>query len=322
MNLPEYALLCRNNRCGLIDEEHYGIILRYQNGLTDVIGRDNDYLFSLRSCMKPLQLSAISEVIEAFRLTDKEIAVAAASHCGEDCHTEAVLSILNKAGLKEKNLLCPPHEPLSTIAKNKLIKLKKKPTAIYNNCSGKHAAILAYCVLKGYDINNYNQIEHSVQKKIMNYVSNICEIKLNHCKIAQDGCTLPVLAMPIKNLAKGFLNLFVYENSKIKKAILKNPYYFGGKGRLDSEIVKAGNGNLVAKVGAGNICCVTDVKTKEVFIIKIADSDNCTRGIVLLEILKRNNKISEQEYIRLSKIFSTDITDETGKIIGKTEFCF
>ena len=86
--------------------------------------------------------------------------------------------------------------------------------------------------------------------------------------------------------------------------------------------VKAGNGNLVAKVGAGNICCVTDVKTKEVFIIKIADSDNCTRGIVLLEILKRNNKISEQEYIRLSKIFSTDITDETGKIIGKTEFCF
>lgn len=321
--LPKYVLLSRNLRCGLIEEEHFGFIEQYTEERILKIGENNNYFFNMRSCMKPLQLAAVSEIFKEFNLTDKEIAVSCGSHAGEKIHTELVSSILKKGLIPEENLLCPGQEPLSKKSRIKLIKQGKKPTAIHNNCSGKHSAILLYCKLKNIPFDNYNFIEHPAQKKILNFVADICEISLKDCKIVQDGCTLPVLAMPIKNIAKGYKNLFCNKDfEKIKSAIINNPYIYGGIGRLDSELVFSGKGRIIAKVGAGNICCVFDLQTKTTTIIKISDSDNFARAIILIEFLKRQKFFSNKEILRLNKVFSPIITDEKGTVLGKTEFSF
>lgn len=321
---PKYALLSRNIRCGLTDEEHFGIILSCDtNGNVQKIGEDNDYPFSLRSCMKPMQLAAISEIIEAYNLNEQEIAVISASHVGEKIHTDSVLSILKKCRLTERDLLCPVQEPLSAEAKNDLIKKNVKPKAIHNNCSGKHAAILAFCKLKGFDTKNYNNTEHPVQKLILNFTANICDIPVEKCQITTDGCTLPVLAMPLENFAKGFLNLFTNQKyQKIKTSIINNPYCYGGKKRLDSELVAASKGRIIAKVGAGNILCSVDLKKNISYVFKITDGDNYARGLIAVDFLYKKGLFSQAEKQRLDEIFCPFLSDETGKILGKTEFCY
>ncbi|MGN0015332.1 MAG: asparaginase [Candidatus Gastranaerophilaceae bacterium] len=318
---PEYELLSRHKRGGLYEEEHFGIILEYfDNEIIKIAGDGKAYPFYHRSCMKPLQFAAVSEIIDAFNFTDKEIAVCTASHSGEDFHIQTITNILNKIGLSEKDLLCPPLMPLDSNAKHILIKQNKNPRAIHNNCSGKHAAMLAYCVLKGFDIKNYNNINHPLQKYVLNFCAEICEKKLTDCPVSKDGCTLPVIATPLENLAKGFLKVYTHKKyKKIAEAVLKNPYYAGGHGRLDSEIIAASNGKLTAKVGAGNLCCVVDVKTKKSFVIKLSDPDNFSRGLILSTLLNKMNYFENFEQSNLAKMLETKITDETGFQVGSIE---
>lgn len=322
MKAPEYELLSRSVRNGLVEESHFGIFLKFQNGkVVKSFGKDNDYPFFQRSCMKPLQFASISEIVEAFDFSPKEIAVSMASHSGEDFHIETIFGILKKIGLDESYLLCPPQAPLNLDAKNFLIKNGQPYRSIHNNCSGKHAAMLAYCVLKGYDLKNYNDINHPLQKHVLDFVSNICGVKFSECQISRDGCTLPVIATPLKNLAQGFLEVFTNEKfEKLRQSALQYPYYFGGHGRTDSEIGSSSlSKNLIAKVGAGNLCCVVDFDEKACYVIKVADGDNFARGVILTEFLKKSKKINSE---KLEKLFPAKITDEIGVEVGKIEvFC-
>jgi len=317
MKKPEYALLSVHERNNLTEEEHFGIVLKYTDKeVKKIAGNSNGYPFFQRSCMKPLQLAAISEILDNFEFTNEEIAVMTASHSGEDFHIKAVSNILKKIGLTAESLLCPPQMPLNRESRNEIIKRSEAPKAIHNNCSGKHAAMLAYCVLKGYEIKNYTELDHPLQKHILNFVAEICGLNLKECEVSRDGCTLPVIATPLENLAKGFLN--VYKNyQKITNAVLENPYFAGGHGRFDSEIMIAGGKNLIAKVGAGNICCVADLSGNSCYVIKVLDGDNFARGIILTEILKKEGKLPDIENSELEKMYSHDITDETGFSVGK-----
>ncbi len=320
MKKPDYEILSQNIRNGYTEEIHSGIFLKYKNGKTvNSFGNDNGYPFFQRSCMKPMQFAAVFDVVKAFNFTPQEIAVCSASHSGEDFHIETIKKILKKIGLDESYLCCPPQEPLNKEAKNNLIRKNEQPRAIHNNCSGKHAAMLAYCVLKGFGPKNYNDISHPLQKHVLNFVADVCKVKLSDCSISRDGCTLPVIATPLPNLAHGFLDVFTNKNfEEFTKAVLDNPYYFGGHGRTDSEIIASSN-HLIAKVGAGNLCCIADLNEKASYVIKLADGDNFARGVILTEFLKKSHNINAEI---LEKLFPTKITDEIGVTVGDIQvFC-
>lgn len=319
MKTPRFKLLSRNVRNGFVEELHFGVFLKYKDGIVvKSIGEDNDYPFFMRSCMKPLQLAAIFDIVDAFDFTPQEIAVCSASHSGEDFHIKTISGILQKIGLDESYLLCPPQEPLDYGAKNNLIKNAQPFRSIHNNCSGKHAAMLAYCVLNGFDVKNYNDCSHPLQKHVLNFIADICEVKLLNCYVSRDGCTLPVIAVPLKNLAKGFLSVFTsIKYEKFTSSVLKYPYYFGGHGRCDSEIIASASSNdLIAKVGAGNMCCVADLSENACYIIKLADGDNFARGVILTEFLSNLKKINP--YI-LQQLYSTKLTDEMGVEVANIE---
>ncbi len=324
-NEPQYTPLIKYKRNGLTEQLHCGLILHLnKNGIISKIGEDNGYKFYHRSCMKPLQFSPVIDLKldEKYKLTEKEIAVCCASHTGEQFHQKEIYSVLNKTGLSEDDLLCPPHEPLSKNEQKRLIIAGEEFHKIHNNCSGKHTAMLMLCKELGFDKRNYTDLNHPLSDFIINKICGLCETDKNDVIISKDGCGLPVIATSLEVLGRGFLNLFCnpkYE--KIKQAFLNNPYYIGGYGRLDSEIINAGK-NLVAKVGACGLCVVVNTEKEEALVVKIADSDMEARSITVINAMLQLKWPAAKAETDQNNIYRKNVVSQTGEILGVIEICF
>lgn len=281
------AKLIEYVRDGLIEQEHLGFIIKISKNVQK-IGNDKNYPFYLRSCAKPLQASLLIDynADNYYNITNEEFAVCCASHAGELCHEQTVKGLLDKIMLGEENLQCSTHKPFSKTAQKKLLIEGLKENALQNNCSGKHAMMLALCKKMNWDIKNYYDINHPLQIAIKKKIYELCEIKKEYPS-TKDGCGVPIFAMPLENMIKGYLNLFFNPKYyKIKEAFIKNPYLIGGEDRIDTAIMCA-NPDLIAKIGAGGLCIVINLKKKEGIIVKIMDCDMKARSIVLIEALKQ-----------------------------------
>lgn len=282
-------------RDGLVEQEHYGLLIRVSNNNIFKSGDDNNYPFYLRSCAKPLQASLIIDfgIDEFFNMTIEEIAISCASHAGEPCHVKVVSGFLKKIGLDESYLKCGLHKPLSKSEQNKLILSGKKENVLQNNCSGKHAMMLAICKKMGWDVNDYDNVSHPLQLAIKNKIYELCEVK-NEYPVTKDGCGVPIHSMPLVKMVKGYINLFCNDRySKIRQAFINNPYLIGGEDRIDTAIMSM-NKNLIAKVGACGLCMVIHTEKGEGVIVKIMDSDMRARAIVLINILKQLHWLGEK----------------------------
>jgi len=313
-------------RDGLVEQEHYGFIVAINaNGESKQLGDSNDYPFYLRSCAKPLQSSLLIDfgVDESLDLSLKEIAVCCASHAGEPCHVNTIKGILDRIGLDETYLKCGLHKPLSKTEQSKMLLAGAKETTLHNNCSGKHTMMLSICKKMGWDLNNYYKPEHPLQIAIKEKIYALCEIKEKYPS-TKDGCGVPIYAMPLKNMVKGYKNLFFdAKYSKIRDAFVQNPYLIGGEDRLDTAIMSANN-NLIAKVGAGGLCTVINLAKKEGLIVKIMDCNMDARAICLIEALKQlgwlTDKMLENDYLKAQN--KTNILTHHGEKIGQAKTCF
>ncbi len=320
---PNYAKLIKYERNGLCEQLHYGIILHInRNKILNKIGEDNNYPFYHRSCMKPLQYSVLIDLCidKLFNLSLEETAVCSGSHAGDIEHQELVLSILKKINLSENNLLCPAIAPLSQKEIKRLNRENLPFRKIHNNCSGKHSAMLAICKYKNYDISNYNEINHPLTELITNKVCELCEISPKEIVKTKDGCTLPVIATPLYNLGKGFLNLFCNSKyEKIKNAFLNHPFLIGGDNRFDTDIIKNGKG-IIAKAGAGGLCVVVNLKKEEALVIKVTDSNTTARAYSLIFAMKQLKWDFNEEEINC--LYSPFIKTQKAEIIGEILPCF
>ncbi|MCD7780364.1 MAG: asparaginase [Candidatus Gastranaerophilales bacterium] len=324
---PDFLKLLEYNRNGLTEQVHYGIILYMnKNGIIKEIGENNDYKFYHRSCMKPLQASPLFDLRldKKYNLTEKELAVCCASHCGDKFHQEIILSLLHKFGFKEDDLLCKPQMPLSKKEQEILIKEGKPLKKIHNNCSGKHSAMLAICKEMGFDTKTYKNMDNPLTDFITEKVCNLCNVSKNNTVLSKDGCGLPVIATTLKELGFGFLNLFTDKKyEKIKKAFLNNPYLIGGEERLDSEIINASD-NLIAKVGACGLCVVVNIDSEECIVVKIADSNMEARSIVTINTLLQLKwtDLNKVQSARINNIYKKSIISQDNEIIGEITPCF
>lgn len=280
-------------RDGLVEEFHEGKLLQYSNGS---IYSEPYYL---RSCAKPLQATLLIDY--GADLTEEELALCCGSHAGEECHIEVARKILHKYDIDEKLLKCGTHAPLSRSMQDKMLLRGEKPSAIHNNCSGKHIGFLVCCKLKGWDMETYYEPEHPLQIAVKEKINELCNIYVDptsKTKISilpqgeelpmypatTDGCGVPILSMPLYKMLCGYINLLKYD--KIIDAIKNHPYIFGGENRLDTEIIKNTNG-LVAKVGAGGLCVVLNIEKKDAFVVKINDCSMEARRFAVLDTINR-----------------------------------
>ena len=286
-------ILVKVMRGGTLESVHRGTLIVIEGDGKKVVEiGDSSQITFWRSAAKALQAIPLiaSGAADAFGFTEKEIALACASHSGEKFHTELASQMLAKIGLGEKDLRCGSHPSFHVETAEAMIKAGEKPTQLNNNCSGKHSGMLAFAKHIGADLGSYLLLGNPVQKAILETVSLFTEIPTDEIKIGIDGCSAPNFAVPLNSMALAYAKLInpkkyfareIHENTqkeeknlptdehgfsqiflsnklinaceRIISAKMKYPEFVGGSVRLDTKIMKALPGKIVCKVGAEGV---------------------------------------------------------------------
>src|ERR687898_1379252 len=258
--LAEDAPLAAVTRGALVESVHRGrlAVCDHDGDVLEAVGDPEAYIYA-RSSAKPLQALplVLSGAAEAFGLTDRELAVACASHNAEGPHLAAVRSILEKAGLTEDDLQSGVHPPMYGPAAAKLIRSGEVPRPIHGNCSGKHAGMLAVCVHEGYETATYRDPAHPLQRSILGLIAEVCGLREDEVLLAGDDCGVPAFALPLRSFATGLARLATGNDLpdelalaalRIGGAMREHPFMVAGTGRFDTDLMVSTD--LLVKGGA------------------------------------------------------------------------
>lgn len=311
----------------------------FHRGVVCVVNASNEIEFSRgdikqvcypRSAMKLFQHIPliVSGAFDHFQFTLQELAVMCGSHNGEKMHMEVVDAILKKIGLSESNLKCGAQAPTLKADLHQLIKNDLKPRQLHNNCSGKHAGFLAYCIFKGLNSNDYIADDSELQKEIKKVVSVFYEIPEDELKCGMDGCSAPTFAMPVINQAIAFKNLIspsadITEKYKkaadlIVRACAEYPEMLAGTNRYCTDLIKITKGRIIGKTGADGVYCIADTKNNWGISIKIDDGKMGPQYQVAQELLGHLDLMSPEEQKQLEPYHEFELSNFSGNIVGKS----
>ena len=295
----------------------------------------------LRSSAKPFQAIPIlvSGAADHFGFTDQEVALACGSHSGEPVHTAIAAEMLRKAGIDSSALKCGVHEPFDLTTSKALRERGEHPTVLHNNCSGKHAAMLAYAKYLGASTNNYESAENPVQKEIARVVSQFSGIALEDLSVGVDGCTVPVFGITVRAMALAYVRLVAppvhFDRSlraaceRIVRAMTRYPELVGGTTeRLDTEIMRAAPGAIVSKVGAEGVYTAGVLPCEEWphglgLALKIEDGDDRrARPTVVIESLRQLGILSDQSLEHVARYAFFPVTNRRGDVVGEIRASF
>jgi L-asparaginase II len=254
-------------RGGLVESRHRGAI-----AVVDAAGKKifaaGDVATPVfpRSAVKPFQALPLVEsgAADKFALSDEELALCCASHSGEPAHVRGVERILKKAGLDASALACGAHWPASQAAAMALARTGAAPSALHNNCSGKHAGFL--CVARAMDIDpvGYWRPDHPVQQRVHAVLEDLTGVALPRDQRAVDGCSVPTWAVPLENLALAFAKFASGQGlaaeraaaaARLFAACVKEPWYVAGSGRFCTDIMQLLGAQALVKTGAEGVMC-------------------------------------------------------------------
>ena len=320
-----------------------GEIESVHRGHLAVVGKDYKVMYSVgepqnktywRSAAKPFQVLPMIEAsgIERFGFDDEEIAVMTASHGGEEKHVERVRSIFNKMGCGLEALDCGRAAPMYWPAAKGLVEKKEEYGQVHNPCSGKHSSMIALALTKGYEIKNYINPDHPVQKEMLEVVSDVTGLAAKDIRIGVDGCGVPVFGLPVYNMAVAYSKLAAPRDvknaareialSRVAGAMTGNPFYVAGSGRLDTLLMEATSGRLVAKLGAEGVYCVGIIGEGVGIALKIEDGSSRAIDVVITELLNRLGLISEKEYESIREKCKTQLRNHRMDVIGEIRAVF
>ncbi|MFA6261629.1 MAG: asparaginase [Bacteroidia bacterium] len=275
----------------LVEVYRNEVLESFHRGVVCVVDSRNQVIFSRgdihqlcypRSAMKLLQVIPLLEAggMEHFDFTLEEIAIMCGSHNGEPEHIRVVRSVLGKCGLDESALQCGSQYPTAKKEADQLIRDSIKPGAIHNNCSGKHAGMLAMCILKHWPVENYLHPGHPLQQAILETCSLFYEWPKEKMVVALDGCSAPIFSVPVINQAIGYKNLInpvayteAVERSCaiIIEAVSGYPFMVAGTNRYCTEMLQVTAPTIIGKTGAEGIFCMGFTEHKLGVCIKIDD---------------------------------------------------
>ena len=249
-----------------------------------------------RSAVKALQAIALIEdgAADAFGLADRELAVACASHSGESVHFRTVQAFLGKCGLDETALACGVHWPSNEEAARALALSGEGPRPIHNNCSGKHAGMLALARHVGAGTRGYEKPDHAVQRRIRKVMSDITGAPLGEDVCAIDGCSVPTWALPLEALARGFARFGTGASmsagrsracARLMSACFAEPLLVAGTGRFCTEVMRRLSGEAFVKVGAEGVYCAALPKAGLGVAVKIDDGARRASEVTMAAII-------------------------------------
>ena len=303
------------------------VLVTNANGKTLLSTNNDNEFFFPRSSIKIFQAIpfAMSNAIKNYKLNNKHIALACASHKGEKFHIKELKKWISKINLKTKNLQCGIHAPLDKNASEKIIYSRKKFNELHNNCAGKHLGMLTSCLVNNQRITNYLDYNHVHQKNIRKIFNKFTESKLSKKNFSLDGCSAPQYSFKIKsiskalnNLIKSYKNNFDYSDQvrTLVNSILENPEFIGGTVSFDTKVIKASKGKIFCKSGAEGVFLFVDFQKEISGVIKITDGNERAIPIAILNIFKKFKVMSKVELKNLEKKEKFELKNHAGRNIG------
>jgi len=282
----------------------------------------------LRSAAKPfIAAAAIAAGADtAFGLDSREVAVMAASHAGEPMHVEAVLSILNKIGMSVADLQCGIHWPYDEASADALRRAGATPTVLHNNCSGKHAGILALCKIIGADTATYLSAENPAQRLILEFCARVSDDDAATWPLGVDGCGIPVYATSLRNAARSFARLATLDDVSdsdaralrvVRDAMVAHPVYVAGTGQFDTELMAAGAGSILSKGGAEGVHGVGAIAGGFGCVSKVLDGASRARGPSSIAMLRRLGALDDAQVHALGRFAHPKVYNRAGHAVGE-----
>jgi L-asparaginase II len=248
---------------------------------------DPDLVTFWRSAAKPFQALPLVEdgVVERFGLTGEDLALACASHSSEPGQVVRVRELLGKIGCSERDLLCGPHPPLSEQVAQEYQTRGLRLTAVYSNCSGKHAGMLALARHHGWPTEFYTRPEHPVQQRCLSEVSRWTDVPVTDIKTAVDGCGVVCYGLPLNKMAMAYARLAIAE-SAIMQSMLRHPELIAGEGRPCTVLMRAHPGRVITKVGAEGVYCALLVREGLGVALKVSDGHAMASALAMAAVLE------------------------------------
>lgn len=322
-------LLVEVTRGSLVESKHYGDLV--------IVGPDGRVMWSVgnpyrvtyaRSSAKPLQALPLIEsgAAEALNMTNEEVALACASHSGEPAHVERITAFLGRIGIDISKLQCGVHAPYHADAHAALMRSGQELTAIYNNCSGKHAGMLALAKYLGADLDTYLEPTHPVQQAIFQVVQDVCGLSAEQIHIGTDGCGVPVFGVPLDRLAYAFSQFANPQGlpepratamRRIRDAMMDHAHLVAGTGRFCSGLMEAAEGAVLGKAGAEGVYCLGVLPEGYGLCIKIDDGNARAAYPAVVEALRQSGIVSPTIIAKLSEFHQPQLRNHKGTLVGR-----
>ena len=281
-----------------------------------------------RSAIKPLQALALVEsgAAEAFGLGAAELALACASHNGEPRHAETVGAWLARIGCSAEDLECGAHLPYHQESLEALLRSGAAPSTLHNNCSGKHAGFLSVARHLGHPTEGYIRYDHPVQQQVLGILETLTGLDLSAAPRGIDGCGIPVLGMPLGNLALAMARFARPDDQpearraaclRLQQALAAEPFMIAGSGRFCSRVIEATKGRALVKTGAEGVFCGALPKLGLGFALKVDDGAGRAAEVACGRVLRRLGVIGETETAALAAVFQPTLFNRAGRAVGE-----
>ena len=289
--------------------------------------RDPSRVTYWRSCAKPFQVMPLlaSGGFDRLPWAEDELALASASHGGEPEHVRVAESMLQDIGREEGDLVCGPHEPLTPRGARLVRESGVRLSRLHNNCSGKHAAMLALAHTAGWEMAGYERADHAVQLAATAAVADWTGVPAGALGQATDGCGVVVFALPLEAMARGYARLaaaFARGEelpSRIVGAVRSRPHLFGGTDRFDTVLLEETDGRLLAKVGAEGVHSVAVLDAGIGLAVKVEDGAPRAQHAAVLRLLQLLGALPDPLPPRLAEFQRRPVRNSRGEVVGAVQ---
>ena len=280
-----------------------------------------------RSAAKPVQALPLLETgaAERFQMTEKELALACASHSGEAIHTGAVAGWLERIGLGVGALQCGSQAPRDAETLNAMRRAGAAPSALHHNCSGKHAGFLTTAVHLGEATAGYLGPGHPVQQRVARALAEMGACDLEHGPPGVDGCGIPVFAMPLAALARAMARLAAPRGlpsaraaaaRRVIAAMTAEPSLVAGRGRFDTLVMAAAAGAVAVKTGAEGVHVAALPEAGLGVALKIDDGARRAAEVAMAAILGHLGVLEGGALAALSALAEPPVLNDAGARVG------
>lgn len=312
----------------LVESRHRGmaVVIDAEGAIVFSAGDVDSGVFP-RSACKAMQALPLVEsgAADAYGFGNRELALACASHSGEPEHVATAAAMLKAAGLDESVLECGAHWSSHQSVLIDQVRTLEKPTALHNNCSGKHSGFVCTCCHTGEDPRGYAGFDHPLQEAIRAIMTDLTGAVLSRDNCGTDGCSIPTYAVPLTGLARGFGKLVTGKGleplraaaaRRLINACMAEPLYVAGTKRFCTKLMQVAPGKIFAKTGAEGVFCALLPDKGLSFAVKAEDGATRAAEAMIAALLARHFDADSEERAALMKLAHHGMTNWNGLSVG------